>query len=162
MKELLIMRHAKSSWDAGHRTDFERPLNKRGRRAAPVMGAFLADNDMLPDLIVSSPAERAAQTTGLVVESAGYEGEVRFDEHIYAAYADDLMDVVRGLPEDRRRVMLVGHNPGFEDLVKSLCGGAVRMPTAAIAYLDLFVGQWQEVKAGSGILQWLVRPKILK
>lgn len=161
MKELLIMRHAKSSWDPGYRTDFERSLNKRGRRAAPVMGAFLADHNMLPDLIVSSPAERAKQTTELAVGSAGYSGPVQFEKNIYAAFVTDLADIVRALPEDAERVMLVGHNPGFEDLVELLGGGAVRMPTAAVAYIVLFVEQWRDVKAGCGVLQWLVTPKII-
>jgi phosphohistidine phosphatase len=161
MKELLIMRHAKSSWDQPYRTDFERPLNKRGRKAAPRMGEFLAERDLLPDLIVSSPAERAKQTADLFSEASGYDGELRFEQDIYHAFAGDLLAVVRGLPDEAERVMLVGHNPGFEMLVEQLCGGDVRMTTAAIAYIKLPVLSWKDVESEMGELQWLVTPKLL-
>jgi len=161
MKELLIMRHAKSSWDLPYNTDFERPLNKRGRKAAPRMGEFLVDRDLLPDLIVSSPAERAKQTAELLVEASGYDGEMQLAHAIYHAYSEDLMLVVQGLPDEAERVMLVGHNPGFEMLVEQLCGGAVRMPTAAIAYIWLSAASWAEVEVETGELQWLVKPKLL-
>ena len=161
MKELLIMRHAKSSWDPKYRTDFERPLNKRGRKAAPRMGEFLADRDLLPDLIVSSPAERAKQTAELLMEASDYDGESHLDHGIYHAYSGDLLMVVQALPNEVERVMLVGHNPGFEMLVEQLCGGAVRMPTAAIAYVVLPTVSWADVDTETGELQWLVTPKLL-
>ena len=161
MKELLIMRHAKSSWDPPYPTDFERPLNKRGRKAAPRMGEFLAERDLLPDLIVSSPAERAKQTTELFAEASGYDGELRFEQAIYHAFSGDLLAVVQGLPDEAERVMLVGHNPGFEMLVEQLCGGDVRMPTAAIAYIKLLELSWRDVDSEMGELQWLVTPKLL-
>ena len=161
MKELLIMRHAKSSWDSQYRSDFERPLNKRGRKAAPRMGEFLTDRGLLPDLIVSSPAERAKQTAELFMEASDYDGEMHLDHGIYHAYSGDLFLVVQRLPEDAERVMLVGHNPGFEMLVDQLCGVDVRMPTAAIAYVVLPVTRWTEVDTEMGELQWLVTPKLL-
>ncbi len=162
MKELLIMRHAKSSWDLPYSTDFDRPLSKRGQKAAPRMGEFLAERDLLPDLIVSSPAARAKETAELFIEAADYDGEIEFESGIYHAYADDLVTVVQSLPDEMDRVMLVGHNPGFETLVEQLCGGAVRMPTAAIAYIWLSAASWREVEAGTGELQWLVTPKLLE
>ena len=161
MKELLIMRHAKSAWDVSYNTDFERPLNKRGEKAAPRMGDFVADRDLLPDLIVSSPAARAKQTSALFMEAAAYDGEIQFEHGIYHAYANELLDIVQALPEEAERVMLVGHNPGFEMLVEQLCGGAVRMPTAAIAYIWLSAANWAEVEVETGELQWLVTPKLL-
>lgn len=161
MKEVLIMRHAKSAWDMPYDTDFERPLNKRGRKAAPAMGAFLAERDLLPDLIVSSPAQRARETAELFMEAADYHGEIEFESGIYHAYAVELMGIVQSLPDELERVMLVGHNPGFEMLVEQLCGGAVRMPTAAIAYIWLGVASWTGAEADVGELQWLVTPKLL-
>ena len=161
MKELLIMRHAKSSWNPPYPTDFERPLNKRGRKAAPRMGKFLAGRDLLPDLIVSSPAERAKQTVELFMMASGYDGETHFEQGIYNAYIGDLVAVVQGLPDAVERAMLVGHNPGFEMLVEQLCGGDVRMPTAAIAYIKLPVTSWADVGRETGELQWLVTPKLL-
>ena len=162
MKELLIMRHAKSAWDVSYSTDFERPLNKRGRKAALRMGEFVADRGLLPDLIVSSPAERAKQTSGLFAEAAGYDVEIQFEQGIYHAYGDELLEIVQALPDEAERVMLVGHNPGFEMLVQQLCGGAVRMPTAAIAYVWLSTAGWKEVDVEMGELQWLLTPKLLE
>ena len=152
MKELLIMRHAKSSWDMPYNTDYERPLNKRGRKAAPRMGEFLADRDLLPDLIVSSPAVRAKQTSELFIEAADYGDTIQFEQGIYHAYANDLLAIVQSLPDEAERAMLV----------EQLCGGAVRMPTAAIAYIWLSVVSWAEVEAEMGELQWLVTPKLLE
>jgi len=162
MKELLVMRHAKSAWDVSYSTDFERPLNKRGRKAAPRMGKFVADRGLLPDLIVSSPAQRARQTSELFAKAADYDGEIQFEQGIYHAYANELLAIVQALPDETERVMLVGHNPGFEMLVGQLCGGAVRMPTAAIAYIWLSAASWTELEAEAGELQWLVPPKLLE
>jgi phosphohistidine phosphatase len=125
------------------------------------MGKFLAGRDLLPDLIVSSPAERAKQTVELFMMASGYDGETHFEQGIYNAYIGDLVAVVQGLPDAVERAMLVGHNPGFEMLVEQLCGGDVRMPTAAIAYIKLPVTSWADVGRETGELQWLVTPKLL-
>lgn len=159
MKHLYIMRHAKSSWDSPGLSDFERPLNPRGKRDAPHMGDFLAEHDFMPELIVSSPAQRAKTTAELVADAAAFGGEMWLDERIYMADGDTLLDVVYGLPDSFQRVLLVGHNPGFEELVEELCGGLVRMPTATIACVHLDAPTWGEVE--EGVLQWLVTPKLL-
>ncbi len=96
------------------------------------------------------------------MEAADYDGEIQFEQGIYHAYANELLDIVQALPDEAERVMLVGHNPGFEMLVEQLCGGAVRMPTAAIAYIWLSTASWKEVDVEMGELQWLVTPKLLE
>lgn len=161
MKELLLLRHAKSDWGDPGLADHERPLAPRGERDAPRLGAFLVANAVLPDLVVSSPAERARATAKRVLKAAGYSGDLRFDERIYLADAGSLLRVVHGLPDEAGRVMLVGHNPGFEDLAAALCGGSVRMTTAALACIELADEQWATVQPGSGSLLWLVNPKVL-
>jgi phosphohistidine phosphatase len=162
MKTILLMRHAKSDWGPQYATDFDRPLNARGLRDAPQMAAFLASHKLLPDLIVSSPAQRAQMTAAFVAKERAFTGEMRLDVRIYLASAPMLMEVLRELPAAAERVLLTGHNPGMEDVGELLCGGAMRMPTAAIASLRLDVNVWRDVRAGGATLQWLVKPKILR
>jgi phosphohistidine phosphatase len=162
MKTILLMRHAKSDWGAQYATDFERPLNARGQRDAPIMAAFLASHDLLPELIVSSPAERAKLTAETVAKERSFDGELRFDRRIYLASPDMLIEVIRELPEEVETAMLVGHNPGMEDLILRLCGGNVRMPTAAVAGLRMYADVWADVRGGDAYMQWLVKPKILR
>ena len=116
MKLLTLLRHAKSSWDNPGMADYDRPLNDRGRRDAPFVGQFFQQVGLTPDLIVSSPARRARQTCDLFAQEAGYNTRIRWEEDIYAASSDALLAVVRSLRDDAGHVLMVGHNPGFEDL----------------------------------------------
>jgi phosphohistidine phosphatase len=161
MKILQLMRHAKSAWGPQHRSDFERPLNARGQRDAPIMAAFLARRGLLPGRIVSSPAARARLTAEFVAHEASFEGGLEFDERIYLASPNMLLAVIRDLPDGVDRIMLVGHNPGMEDVIQTLCGGNVRMPTAAIASLRLYADIWRDVRPGGAHLQWLIKPKLI-
>jgi phosphohistidine phosphatase len=133
VKRLLLLRHAKSSWDNPARADFERPLNERGRRAAPLVGRFMREQQLRPDLILCSPAERARQTAALVAEAAGLDAPLRYDERIYEATAARLVEVVTQTEETAGELLLVGHNPGMEELLELLTGEARRMPSAALA-----------------------------
>ena len=168
MKLLTLLRHAKSSWDNPGMADYDRPLNDRGRRDAPFVGQFFQQVGLTPDLIVSSPARRARQTCDLFAQEAGYNTRIRWEENIYAASSDSLLAVVRSLRDDAGHVLMVGHNPGFEDLAGALIGAdgpgaySLRMPPAAAAHLVLAVDVWRETQPGCGQLQWLVTPKLLK
>jgi phosphohistidine phosphatase len=153
------MRHAKSSWDDAAMSDFERPLNERGRKAAPLMGEYIRKNQLQPDSIVSSPAERAKQTAQLVKESAQLESEIIFNEKIYEASVGRLLEVIGEQPETVESILLVGHNPGLEGLVKFLTGELQAMPTAALAIVDLQIDKWSEIAASKGELRDLIRPK---
>ena len=161
MKTLYLLRHAKSSWDDPSLKDFDRPLNKRGLKAAPLIGSYLRKQKLKPELIVSSPAARAKSTTSLVSEAAGLTGTLKFDEGIYEASPVRLFEVVAGLDDKIETAMMVGHNPGFEELLAALTGETRRMATAALACIELNVDKWSEVKANSGTLKWLVKPKDL-
>ena len=145
MKTLYVLRHAKSSWNDESLSDFERPLNERGKKAAPFMGEFMKKNDFAPDLIISSPAERAKQTAELVKKAANFAAEIRFNEKIYEASPLRLLEVVSEADANAKTLMLVGHNPGFEGLVRVLAGENARMPTAALAVLDLEINDWSEI-----------------
>ena len=166
MKTLLLLRHAKSSWDSPAARDFDRPLSGRGERDAPRIGKALKLSDVEVDLVVSSPAQRARQTTDAVFGAAKYKGPVKFDENIYEAGMSELLAVVRGLPDDDETVALVGHNPGFEELLGTLVGSpsepaSVRLPTATLSLVELDVDRWRDVDAGRGTLCWMLVPRLL-
>jgi phosphohistidine phosphatase len=162
MKTLLLLRHAKSSWKDSDVRDFDRPLNQRGLKAAPAIGRLIKKRKLQPDLLLSSPAERARQTTQLVIEAAGLKTELRYDERIYEASVARLLGLVSELDDEAGTIMLVGHNPGFEELLEMLTGEAHKLPTAALACIELNIEKWNKVRAGAGRLEWLVKAKELK
>ncbi|WP_394768223.1 SixA phosphatase family protein [Lacisediminihabitans sp.] len=142
---LILLRHAKSDWTGGE-ADVDRPLSGRGLRQAPLAGRWLAEQWVADgirriDLAVVSPARRARQTWNLVCAELDDEPATLIDERAYAASADELLGIVRGLPEDAGTAVLVGHNPGMEDLASLLADEQVPLPTSAIAVLAL-PGPW--------------------
>ena len=159
MKKLFLMRHAKSSWVNADLADFYRPLNERGQKAAPFMGELMRKNQILPDLIISSPARRAKQTAIFVKESAQIKQEIQFDERIYEASPHKLLYILSEVADKLESVLIVGHNPGMEGLLKILTGEIQSMPTAALAIIELDINSWSEIKADSGKLIKLIRPK---
>ena len=161
MKTLLLLRHAKSSWKIPDQPDFERPLNGRGRRAAPLMGRHLREEKIEPALVLCSPAERARETAALFLSAAGLDREVRYDERIYEASAGLLIDVLSEVEREAEGVLLIGHNPGVEKLIEVLTGASARMTTAALARVTLDIDAWRDLGVGVGRLEWVVRPKEL-
>ena len=147
-KQLMIMRHAKSSWKEIGQTDFERGLNDRGRRVAPQMGRYMVDQGAVPDKIISSSANRAALTTELVAETAGVaDADVQYVKYLYHAPADEYLDALERFDgENVERLMMVGHNPGLEELIYRLAKAHERMPTAAIARFDLGDKDWISIR----------------
>jgi len=161
MKTLLLLRHAKSDWDDPSLRDFDRPLAARGERDAPRIGKALRKRGILPDLIISSPAARAKATIEAVTRAAKMNLEIRFDEVVYGASSPELISLIRGLPEKDSCLLLVGHNPGFEDLVGRLSGSHERMPTAALACIEFQADRWEDINDGEGKLLWVLTPKKL-
>lgn len=161
MKTLLLLRHAKSDWDDSSLRDFDRPLAARGERDAPRMGKALRKSGASPDFIVSSPAARAKATVEDVIKAARLSVKPSFDEAVYGASSAELMKIVRRLPDKSTCTMLVGHNPGFEDLLSRLTGSHKHMPTAALACIEFDIDQWNDVDDGKGKLGWLLTPKQL-
>ena len=169
MKTLYLVRHAKSSWADPALSDRERPLNKRGRKAAPRVGRFLLDEGLVPDFVVSSPAERARQTVTLACEQMGIGREtLHWDRRIYGGGTRALIEVLRESPADARRVLIAGHNPGLEILLLELCDQRIEapfdgklMPTAAVAHLEIDP-PWADLKPRSGKLISLTRARSLK
>ena len=160
MKTLYVMRHAKSSWDDPDSSDFDRALNARGLRTAPLMGEMMLKNAFAPQMILSSPAKRAKQTAVLVKETARIENEIEFDERIYEASPLSLLQIISEQSDEIESLMLVGHNPGLEGLIRCLTGELEAMPTAALGVIDLKLQSWSEITTGkSGTLRALIRPK---
>jgi len=155
-RQLLVMRHAKSAWPEGV-ADLDRPLNRRGEQASATIGSFLLVNDLLPDHVVASPARRARDTAELVLQAAGQRPSVRVERELYEG---DVMRVVRELPPDARRALLVGHQPDMGELLHALCGVDAHIPTGLLALLEL-EGPWSVQPAGRSVLQLLVGPRML-
>jgi phosphohistidine phosphatase len=162
MKTLLVLRHAKSSWDDPSLPDHDRPLNKRGKRDAPRMGALLEEQRLVPDLVLCSTAARALATAREVIQACGYDGEVRLSRELYLATAETYAAFLRREPRQHERVLLVGHNPGLEELVHGLTGEEHHLSTAALARLELPIKSWDAFMLDrSARLVDLWRPKEL-
>jgi phosphohistidine phosphatase len=153
---LILLRHAKSDW-SGNEADTDRPLAKRGRRQAPQAGQWLATHVERIDMAVVSTAVRARSTWDLVSAELGDRPETRLDSNAYAASVGELLAIVRDLDEDLDTVVLVGHNPGLEDLAESLTGDWTALPTSALAVIDLN-GPWASAGRTRGLLRAAGRP----
>jgi phosphohistidine phosphatase len=162
MKTLFLLRHAKSSRDDPTLRDFDRPLNDRGKDDTKLVGRYLRQEQIVLDAVISSPAKRAQQTTEAFLKAADVSIVPSFDERIYEAGPQQLLTVVSEIDRSLNMVLLIGHNPGFEELVESLTGQYTRLPTATLAGLDLSVEQWRDVRPRSGKLRVRITPKELK
>ncbi len=159
MKTLFILRHAKSAWDNPHLSDFERPLNSRGLDAARIIGRLIYERNLHPQIIVSSPAKRAKQTAVLVKEIAEISHSITFDERVYEASPLTLFNLINEFDDKYESVMLVGHNPGLESLVRILSREDHVLPTAALVKINLGVARWSNLETNCGAIEFIIRPK---
>lgn len=144
MKTLLILRHAKSSWAAAGVSDHERPLNPRGQADAPQVGRLLRQQEIVPSLIISSSARRAVTTANLAADAAGFEGELRVTRQLYHADPETYLELLRETVDDAHDcVMVVGHNPGMEELVSLLTDWSDYFTTANLAQITLPIASWK-------------------
>jgi phosphohistidine phosphatase len=155
-RTLILLRHAKSDW-SGDETDIARPLAKRGRRQAPDAGRWLAANVAGIDLAIISPARRAYCTWELVAAELATSPRGEVDERVYAASGPELLTIVRGLGDDLQTVVVVGHNPGLEDLALLLTGEPASMPTSALAVITVS-GSWSRAGDRPAVLRTTGRP----
>lgn len=167
MKYLTVIRHAKAEDPAGYSSDFQRPLSDRGYKDARNAARVVSSLDPKVDLWISSPALRARTTAETIAAEMGNGGEIQFEPATYPGDAEELFDILRKIPGDSQHIALVGHNPGLESLVSGLCTGhnpsmSVRMPTAAVAHLELEIVRWDQIRWGCGVLRTLVAPKLVK
>lgn len=169
MKSLTLLRHAKSGWDDPVSRDFDRPLNPRGRRAARTVGGEMRARGLAFDRVLASPARRVIETLEEVAASYG-PLDARYDERLYLASTATLLEMVRATPDEVGRLLLVGHNPGLEELALCLSPRndsglrgevEIKYPTGTVAEIALPVEHWAEVKEGIGRIQRFIRPRDL-
>jgi phosphohistidine phosphatase len=160
-RELVLIRHAKSSRDDPALDDFERPLSPRGKRDAPEMGERLKARGCVPDFFLSSPARRARKTAGGIARALDYaKGDVRLDARLYMRGVEGLCAAVREIPDERRRTFLVGHNPDLTAFAEWLSGvGLVDIPTCGVVALRLQVSAWRAIAANTASLLFFDYPK---
>jgi phosphohistidine phosphatase len=169
MKTLTLLRHAKSGWDDPVARDFDRPLNAKGQRAAAMMGRHMKSLGLAFDHAVASPAVRVVETLEHVAEGYGSDLAPFWDKRVYLASVSTLLDVVHELPEAAEHVLLVGHNPGLEELILLLAPGEgplrdeveVKFPTASLAEIRIDGRRWSDAGEGSAELVRFVRPRDL-
>ncbi len=161
MRWIYLIRHAKSSWSHPGLADFDRPLNKRGKRDAPFMGSKLLELGCSPDRIVSSPANRAFTTANRIAEAIKYPlAEIETDHGIYAASVNELIMLISRFSADYRKVCLVGHNPEITNLSNYLTDEYIdNVPTCGIVHIELDINDWQEIGQGSGARLFFITPK---
>ena len=161
MKTLYLVRHAKSSWKYPKLDDFERPLNKRGRKNAPFMGSILSKLNVSPDLIVSSPANRAAMTARIIAAALDYPLEnIRYKEAVYEFGEKALIDIVKKIDDAVDQAMLVGHNPATNGLANYIGDQSIgNIPTCGVFCVELDIASWSNIKAHCGQVKFFEYPK---
>jgi len=162
MKKLYIIRHAKSDWNDKSLDDYDRPLNARGLKDAPLMGKFLKSKNIKPDLIVSSPALRAITTAQLIAKEVAYEKAITPNQYIYEAYVTALQEIVEYLHDSNQSVFLVGHNPGVSALAYMLCDSKESFPTCAILEIEFTCDSWLDANKNNAKINAYDFPKNLK
>ena len=171
MKTLGLFRHAKSDWHDPRARDFDRPLNPRGEKGAGLVGRHIFDHDVKWDKVIASPAVRVAETIELAAKATGRPIAVNWDRRIYLASSATLLDLLREQKDDPGSVLMVGHNPGLEDVIFDLVPDdgtsplrdvvELKFPTASFAVLELDIEHWSELKDRCGKLVHLTRPRDL-
>ncbi len=144
--KILLLRHAKSSWKFPDLTDDDRPLNRRGKRDAPRMGRTLRERELVPDLVISSTATRAMDTASADAKHSGYKGKRIKFESLYAAEPAAYLAVLREVADNYHRVLIVGHNPGVEELIEMLTGEIHIIPTCTLAQIEFDIEKWSTVR----------------
>jgi len=158
-KQLLLVRHGKSDWGNTDLSDFDRPLNKRGKENAPEMAERLINRGLKIDQIVSSPAKRAKSTAKYFADAYNID-HIQFEESIYEANTSALLKVVNGLDDDAENVVMFGHNPGFTDFANELCNADIyNIPTAGMVLISFPFDSWRMVSKGTGELIFFDYPK---
>ena len=161
MKTLFLLRHARAVSGSDSLRDFDRSLSEQGRGQAESVGKYLKEQNIGLDLVLGSTAVRARETTEIVLRTAGCVTEVCYDQRIYEASRQQLLEVVSEFEEEDSKVLLVGHNPGLEELLQRLTGRLEPMGTGTLAKVVLSASEWTEAADQKGHLDWLWKPKEL-
>jgi phosphohistidine phosphatase len=163
MKTLILLRHAKSDWGADYASDHDRPLNKRGRAAATLMGQLLARFEQVPERVLTSSAVRARETVKLAAEAGSWSCAVEVTPEFYASSPEEVLQRVHAENDGTSSLLLAGHEPTWSTLAAVLIGGGcLRFPTAAMARIDFDVHCWRDIDGGKGSLTWFLTPRLVK
>ena len=165
MKNIIILRHAKSDWSDSTLDDFDRPLNKRGKKAAPLMGKILALSQVPVNLVLSSPANRAKNTALLALEELDYDVPVKWVEDFYHGDTSSFLDTIKELDDSIETIMVVGHNPGLENLIEDLVSAGslqIKLPTAGLVFIECSSPTWTMIDQSYCELKWFLIPRLIK
>jgi phosphohistidine phosphatase len=167
MKHLTILRHAKAERPEGYPTDLERPLTARGRKDTANITGVLHSLEPPIDWIVCSPSVRTRETAALVVDGLDFEKPIAYEDAIYEASADALLEVLSRVPPEVQHALIIGHNPGLQELTSGLAAGStsrlnLELPTTGMVNLGLEIAWWNQIRWGCGQLQLLLRPKLIR
>ena len=160
MPRLMLLRHGKSDWDTSNRGDRNRPLSRRGERAATTMGIVLRKMGEVPDRVISSPALRAESTAAIVRLSGGWDAPLEIDDDLYGASPDAALEVAARHGGDAGRLMLVGHEPTWSLLAERITGGRVAVRTATVVAFDLDTPAWDRATLSRGTLAYALHPRM--
>jgi len=161
MKNLLILRHAKSDWSQPYTSDYDRPLNERGKKDAPLIGEEIFRRKIVPQIILSSTAKRAKRTAEKVSQSFNYQGKIVWMEKFYFGDEDDIIKALQTIESQYERVMIVGHNPTLENLVALLTSSKmdIELPTASLVSIDFNFEAWNKLTLNSGEFKFIIKPR---
>lgn len=161
MKRLLLLRHAKSDWDAGAPSDHDRPLSKRGRKAANAIGKFMAASGLVPDYAITSSAVRARTTLERAMKAGGWKCTTDVTSDLYNADVEGVLRKVAQCSNSNDTVLIVGHQPTWSGVVHALAGGSAKVATGTLVGIDLSVDSWKRVRRGAGELAIILPPRLL-
>jgi len=159
MLSIIIFRHGKSDWDAIYNMDHNRPLSKRGYKAAKIMGRYLKKIDQIPDKVISSSATRAKNTAGFAIRHGKWSSKLSIESNIYGGSSETLLDIVHHLEKKIKSVCLVGHEPTCSSFISLCTFHSQRFTTASMAKINFRVDKWNEIEFGKGSLEWIKSPK---
>lgn len=167
MKQIMLLRHAKSSRDDTGLRDFDRPLAKRGREDAARIGGFLKQTGFIPAHIISSPAQRAKETLELLSGIAEMdEGMAEWNEDLYRGTYHDYLEAISDTPDSVVRILMVGHNPKLEEVADALCGfesgASIRISPATLVWLEHPADSWKQVRPGTARIKWVLTPEVIE
>lgn len=162
MKRLIVLRHAKSSWEEIGLSDFDRPINKTGIIAAQNMGAFINAKEDNTDLVLSSSAKRAFETAQIVARAINYDiNRIEAEKELYLACVNEILKSIRKIPKNINKCIIVGHNPGFTELINYFGVRLDNLPTSSAACFDFDTGSWQNISRNNAELIWFQLAKNL-
>ena len=159
MLSIIIFRHGKSDWDAIYDMDHNRPLSKRGYKAAKIMGRYIKKIDQIPDKVISSSATRAKDTAGIAIRHGKWSSKLSIESNIYGGSSETLLDIIPHLHKKIKSVCLVGHEPTCSSFISLCTFHSQRFTTASMAKINFRVDKWNEIEFGKGSLEWIKSPK---